>query len=204
MRPDNRKRREKEIFRAAYTVLDLSGPEGLTMLAVARAARASNETLYRWYGDKAGLFAALVKDNAQRVEAALAEVASRNEEPRAALERVGAALFDMVTGARAVALNRAAATDTTGNLGAALAREGRERVAPLLGVLIARLLPHAPLPEATPLFIDLLIGDAQIRRATGALPDPPEPGTGEGRARLAVTRLIALFPAGLAEDAPNR
>ena len=41
MRPENRTRRETEIFKAAYRVLDLSGPEGLTMLSVARAARAS-------------------------------------------------------------------------------------------------------------------------------------------------------------------
>ncbi|MCB1396235.1 MAG: TetR/AcrR family transcriptional regulator [Rhodobacteraceae bacterium] len=204
MRPENRTRRETEIFKAAYRVLDLSGPEGLTMLSVARAARASNETLYRWYGDKAGLFAALVRDNAAQVEAAMTRAATQDATAREALEGVGAVLFEMVTGPRAVALNRAAATDTTGNLGTALAREGRERISPLLGALIGRLLPHAPLPEATPLFIDLLLGDTQIRRATGAMPQPPEPGTGTARARLAVDRLIRLYPPGLERGAPSR
>lgn len=48
----------------------------------ARQARASNETLYSWYGDKQGLFKALVTRNAAKVKALLeAELSSERDAP---------------------------------------------------------------------------------------------------------------------------
>ena len=56
-----RQRREAAIHAAAYALLAEHGYGGTSMLRVARAARASNETLYRWYGGKDGLFTAMVR-----------------------------------------------------------------------------------------------------------------------------------------------
>ena len=61
MRDEKRAARAEEIETAAYGVLEAKGYDGLTMLAVARAAKASNEMLYRWYGDKQGLIEALIR-----------------------------------------------------------------------------------------------------------------------------------------------
>ena len=71
MRYENRSIRQDQIEQAAYTVLDAKGYGGASMLAIAKAAKASNETLYNWYGDKTGLFAALVRRNAAEVKALL-------------------------------------------------------------------------------------------------------------------------------------
>lgn len=60
--------RKDQIERAAYEVLKEKGYAGASMLSIARKARASNETVYNWYGDKAGLFKALVQRNAAEVK----------------------------------------------------------------------------------------------------------------------------------------
>ena len=156
---------------AAYAVLAEKGFKGASMLAIAKAAKVSNETLYKWYGDKTGLFAVLVKRNAHQVAAELLRVRQAGGADRAALKSVSQTLLAMVTGERAVMLNRAAAGDPTGILGARLTQEGRDRVAPILADLIESV--FGPCDDArmrVETFIALLIGDLQIRRAISALP----------------------------------
>ena len=64
MRDAARAERRAEIERAAYALLEENGYAGMSMLGVAKRARASNETLYRWYGNKQGLIKAMVARNA--------------------------------------------------------------------------------------------------------------------------------------------
>ncbi len=71
MRKSARAERARQIEETAYALLDQHGLEGLSIQALAKAARASNETLYRWYGDKTGLFKALVVRNAEEVRTLL-------------------------------------------------------------------------------------------------------------------------------------
>ena len=67
MREDNKAQRREQIEMAAYALLAEKGFQNMSMLAVSKAAKASNETLYRWYGDKTGLFKALIATNAERL-----------------------------------------------------------------------------------------------------------------------------------------
>ena len=55
MRQETRKARRKEIQQAALALLVQHGYAATTMASVAKAAGASLETLYKWYGDKPGL-----------------------------------------------------------------------------------------------------------------------------------------------------
>lgn len=168
--------RREMIAEAAYRVLVRDGYKAASILAIAKEAKASNETLYRWYGNKQGLFAALVERNAQAARALLDVALASHSDPLAVLEQLGPLLLLLVTSERAVALNRAAAGDVydTGTLGAALAKGGREALLPLIADLLARaqddgsLLMDDP-AEAAEVYINLLIGDVQIRRVTGAL-----------------------------------
>lgn len=168
--------RREMIAEAAYRVLVRDGYKAASILAIAKEAKASNETLYRWYGNKQGLFAALVERNAQAARALLDVALASHSDPLAVLEQLGPLLLLLVTSERAVALNRAAAGDVydTGMLGAALAKGGREALLPLIADLLARaqddgsLLMDDP-AEAAEVYINLLIGDVQIRRVTGAL-----------------------------------
>lgn len=177
MKDSKRKSRRTQIEQAAYAVLQEKGYAGTSMLAVAKAAKASNETLYRWYGDKNGLFAALVEGNAAALKETLE--GALDDDPIATLKTLAPLLLGTLTSKRVVALNRAAAADETGTLGAAIAAGGRDSIAPLIANVIAqavdRGLIKAPSARiATEWYIALIIGDAQIRRVIGAVPEPSQ------------------------------
>lgn len=168
--------RREMIEEAAYRVLVRDGYKAASILAIAKEAKASNETLYRWYGNKQGLFAALVERNAQAARELLDEALAGDQTPLTTLEALGPVLLRLVTSERAVALNRAAAGDVydTGTLGAALAKGGRESLVPLIAKLLVQADADGALQiddpaEAAEVYINLLLGDVQIRRATGAL-----------------------------------
>ena len=177
MRDESKAIRQEQIERAAYAVLEDKGYAGTSMLSIARKARASNETLYNWYGDKTGLFRALVQRNAAEVKLLLEKQIAEDGDPRAALNRVGQLLLTLVTSDRAVALNRAAAADPTGDLGRTISQEGRSTVAPLIAAVLDQgrtrgQFAFDDLAAACETYLGLLIGDLQIRRVVGRMPQP--------------------------------
>lgn len=195
MREDNKQQRKQQIETAAYALLAEKGFQNMSVLAVSKAAKASNETLYRWYGDKIGLFKALIETNAEHVAERLRQALGQSAQLDQALEDLGPVLLSMLIGDRAVALNRAAAADASGALGEALAQEGRGKVFPLIVALFEKMVAQGRLkgspPEIAALYVDLLVGDLQIRRATGAL-GPLRDRVIKERAERAQARLFAL------------
>jgi AcrR family transcriptional regulator len=197
MREERRASRQRAIEQAAYLVLEEKGYAGTSMLAIARKANASNETLYNWYGDKQGLFRALVVRNAAEVRDLLESGIAEQRDPLKTLGLLGPKLLELLTGARAVALNRAAAADPTRELGAAISQAGRETVAPLIGKVLedARAdgkLAFQSTEEAVDLYLSLLVGDLQVRRIIGRAPQPA-PNAREKRAKLALEYLVRLL-----------
>lgn len=177
MREEKRSLRRQQIEDAAYAVLEARGYGGTSILGIAKQARASNETLYNWYGDKRGLFQALVTRNAEEVKMHLETELETDHDAISILGTLGPKLLNLLTGDRAVALNRAAAADSSGELGATLSKAGREAVFPLLERVLLRARDEGTLifddtGEAVALYLDLLIGDQQIRRVIGRLPQP--------------------------------
>ena len=180
MASDYAVRRRAAIEQAARDVLAEKGYKAASMLEIAKRAGASNQTLYKWYGNKQGLFRALVDANAAHVvEMFEKSLAASNDvdDVFAALDEIGPALLALVTGERAIALNRAAAGDVhdTATLGAALAQGGRDRVVPLVAALFEHAAEKGEMrfvskEDAAEIYIALLIGDLQVRRVTGALP----------------------------------
>ncbi|RWH72400.1 MAG: TetR/AcrR family transcriptional regulator [Mesorhizobium sp.] len=179
MREDTKAARRAQIERAAYKLLKERGYGGTSMLGIAKEAKASNETLYRWYSDKKGLFKTMVENNARTTKAAL-DAAIRDEaDPLVTLEEVAPILLSMLLGERAISLNRAAASDESGELGATIAAGGRDSVFPLIEKLIQRGLETSALAApsariAADWFLNLLIGDLQIRRVIHTLPVPSD------------------------------
>lgn len=197
MRLDAKQRRQQEIAEAAYAVLEKKGYEGASMLAVAKAARASNETLYNWYGDKQGLFRALVTANAAMVKDLLEQRTAAHDDPMDTLRALGPKLLELLTGARAVALNRAAAADPSGELGMAISQAGRETIAPLIGKVLDAArgdgrLAFASTAEAVDLYLGLLVGDLQIRCVVGREAAPSAPACRK-RADTALEYLCRLM-----------
>lgn len=177
LREEKRSLRQQQIEAAAYEVLEANGYGGTSMQGIAKRARASNETLYNWYGDKQGLFRALVTRNAEEVKTHLEAELQTDHGALSILGTLGPKLLDLLTGDRAVALNRAAAADSSGELGATLSKAGREAVFPLLEQVLLRAREEGHLRfehsgEAVGIYLDLLIGDQQIRRVIGQLPSP--------------------------------
>lgn len=191
--------RATRIEDAAFALVVEKGFLNMSMLAVAKAAKASNETLYRWYGDKTGLFEALVKRNTDKVRTALDNAMQRNLPPLATLKLIGPVLLAMIQDERAVSLNRAAAADASGRLGHALATGGREVVFPLIRQTCADAVRLGELAdinaaEIAQTYLTLLIGDVQIRRAIGVL-DPLTSTQITNRSDHALECLQKLYPA---------
>lgn len=179
MRESAQIERRRLIEEAAYELIDEKGYDNISMLAIAKHAKASNETLYRWYGDKRGLFQAMVMRNADDVYASLVEDLDRHRDPMQILEDVSLKLLRLLTSDRAIALNRAAAADASGELGKALSQVGRDRVLPLISQVLNQIKDQGtfddlPMDELSNLYLSLLIGDVQIRRAIGVMSVPSE------------------------------
>lgn len=178
MKEDTRAKRKDDIIACAYKLLEQNGYAGMSMLKVSKEAKASNETLYRWFGDKNGLFRHMIAQNSDEIRRSLASYADQeNATAHAVLSGVSDALLRMILGERAIALNRAAAADPSGVLGRAIAEGGRAAIAPLLeGVLQRYWSQKRPdsvfSRQITETYISLLVGDMQVRRVIGVLPEP--------------------------------
>ncbi|HIP22309.1 MAG TPA: TetR/AcrR family transcriptional regulator [Rhodobacteraceae bacterium] len=174
MRDEKRKKRHAEIVRVTYILLNEKGYGGTSMLSIAKAAKASNETLYLWYGDKRGLFEAMARDNAAETKALLEQARGDNDAPLEALARISPVFLGMLLDDRAIALNRAAASDQTGEIGAAISAGGREVIRPLFDELFnsIHMAYVVDVKNLTEIFLGVLIGDLQSRRIIGVLPQP--------------------------------
>ncbi|MEM8795673.1 MAG: TetR/AcrR family transcriptional regulator C-terminal domain-containing protein [Pseudomonadota bacterium] len=113
------------------------------------------------------------------------------------MHRLGPKLLSLLMSPRAVALNRAAAADPTGERGIALSGKGGDTIAPLIANVLknARDQGHIALEdvgEVTAVNLGLLIGDLQIRGIIGRISEPA-PDWIEDRSSTAVSHLLALF-----------
>lgn len=199
MTTDKKRLRREQIEDAALSLLEEKGYAQTSILMIAKRAKASNETLYNWYGDKLSLFRSLVARNAEGLRGTLEDALGHGSDPMDTLARIGPLLITLLTGDRAVALNRAAAADDTGELGAALSEAGRETILPMIGTLLDHARNGGALgfndtATAAELYMNLLIGDLQIRRVIGRQP-PLTADQINARAARALTHLQTLLPA---------
>ena len=176
---DRRDRRRQRILDAAFALLSRHGYSRTSMLAIAREAGASKETLYSYFGDKKGLFEALVQANADRMSAGIAPSAdaSRQADIAGLLADFGRRLLTLLMAEPGIAINRVAAAEAQSNpeLGRILLAHGRGRAG---GAIIGRLAAaheagqlDCPDPdEAFDVFIGLLLRDTQLRVIQGAVP----------------------------------
>ncbi|AZN96538.1 TetR/AcrR family transcriptional regulator [Mesorhizobium sp. M9A.F.Ca.ET.002.03.1.2] len=199
VKAERRERRKREIMEVAYTLLSTSGFKATSMLSIAKQAGTSNGTLYAWFGSKEGLFAAMVEENASGAAQLLRASLQDDADLGVTLERFGHVLLRMVTGEKAILINRAAAEDAakTGLIGKALAHAGRDAIVSLLTAILEKgrengVLAFDDVGVVTETYIGLLIGDLQIRRAIGAISEPDDAAI-VLRAERAKKYLLALF-----------
>jgi AcrR family transcriptional regulator len=193
-------KRQEEIENAAYELLRDKGYKASSMLAIAKYAGASNETLYKWYGNKQELFVCLVKRNVAEIKDRLERQVGDNSSPLQELCKISRELLSALMSEKAITLNRAAATDVYENnqLGKAIAQNGRETIAPLLSKLLLlandqRELSFTDVKEITETYLSLLIGDWQIRRVIDVMQAPSKKEI-TARANRTIDLLVQLYP----------
>lgn len=202
MRDENKAARKDRIEAAALELLAEKGYLATSMLSVAKRARASNETLYNWYGNKQGLFRSLVEANASEVKALLETDLAQDRPPEATLQALGPLLLGLLVSDKAITLNRAAAADPSGELARQLTEAGRDTVAPLIADVFVKardagILAFDDAGVAVGLYLDLLVGDLQIRRVLGAVPVLTQSEI-DHRAEAALDKLNILLGTGSA------
>ncbi len=181
---EERRRRESEILTAALGVFLRCGYGASTMDELAAAAQVTKRTLYAYYGDKAGLFTAMVRDLA----AAVSLDAARDHDT---LETLAARIVSRVHSDELVGLHQLVIAESTRfpELALILHNNGDTRH-------IARLAEHiraergaADEALAEPLF-SLLLGEKHRRRLLGIDPAPsPAQSAAHAAAALALLGL---------------
>lgn len=166
--------RQQAVLTAALDLLVEAG-DGLTMTAVARRASCSKETLYKWFGDRAGLLTATVQWQAAKVRVPLVD--RKTLDPvslRTSIYQFARDLLATIAGQNSVALNRLAITHATedNGLGAIVLDNGRftmgKRLKPVLEAgRDARLLKFDNSETAFRTFFGLVVRDVQIRLLLG-------------------------------------
>ena len=199
MKKSSRAPRRAHILDVAAKILAERGYRDTTMLEVARRASASKETLYAWFGDKLGLFEAVMRRNAGAVRLALNGHLDGDTSVESALTNFGRALAAHLLCDNAVAINRAAISEarSSPSLADSLSKSGR---APIHRTFVryleqcqARGLLNVEDPnEAVDTFVGLLLGDTQTLRLLGVVDAPCESDV-KGRAKRASQRFVQLY-----------
>lgn len=138
------------------------------MIAIARKASASKETLYNWFGDKAGFFGELIRQNATALDKALPQdFASMPLEQ--GLHAFGCELLQLVCGEASVAINRAAIADAGGDatLGQTLLDEGKAKSMPKLAYWLSSHMQLKDPTQAAERFVVLVKGETQLEHLLG-------------------------------------
>ncbi len=191
--------RQQQVLSAALELLVSQG-DALTMTAVARRASCSKETLYKWFGGRDGLLAAIVQWQAAKVRAPRLDRRGLDAPAlRASLVQFARDLLATLTGEVSVALNRMAITHAaseTSELGPIMRRHGpaavRSRLIPVLEAgRTAGLLRFSDSEDAYRTFFGLVVRDTQIRLLLGEALELDEAAI-DAAATQAVTQFLAL------------
>ena len=195
--------RQKDILDAALRLLVEEG-DNLTMAAVARRAKCSKESLYKWFGDRDGLLTATVRWQASKVrivpvDQGRLDLVSLTE----SLEGYARDWLKVISSDTSVALNRVAighAGSGRDSLGEIVLRNGRfalaERLKPVLDAgKRAGLLAFEDAETAFRTFFGLVARDVQIRLLLGDWPGMTEAAIEEDAVR-ATRQFLALHGAG--------
>lgn len=199
MKRETEKRR-REILEAVLTVMREHGFTGASTAKIAAEANCSKETIYNWFGNRSGLFGALVGEQSNAVNTMLERVMTNGQDVRADLIKIAAALLDLLTGEASLLINRAAIGEigSSGDLAGLLLKNGRGKTLPLVLEMFERARDQGIIEfdngnEVFSVFFGLLIGDRQIRALLGDRAARPSGREMNSIAQLAVDRLFLIF-----------
>lgn len=191
--------RLRQIEEAAFQVLSEKGYRAASMLTIAKRANASNETLYKLYGNKQALFQAIIKANAEDVVALLQEQVEGESDPVKTLRKLGSALLDFATGEKATIMFRAAAgdADDTGSLGPTMREVSRDVLMPLIADVMKQTRKSGKMKfrsadDVAEDYVALLLSDIQVQQTIGAV-EPLTKQEMDKRGRRACDLILKLY-----------
>ncbi len=168
--------RQNAVLEEALRLLVKGGEKALTTSGVARAANCSKESLYKWFGDRDGLMAAMITHQASKVRIGdvLAATLTRKTLEAVLLDFARDQL-DVLSSDVSLALNRLAigqASREGSRLGSILLERGRRQIGRRAGLLLAAakragLLQFEEVGEAYEIFYGLIVRDLHVRMLLG-------------------------------------
>ncbi|WP_018688377.1 TetR/AcrR family transcriptional regulator [Ahrensia kielensis] len=169
--------RQGAVLEAALGLLVEGGEKAITTAGIARAANCSKESLYKWFGDRDGILAAMITYQASkvRVSARLGGPSQSAEAFRAELEVFANDLLTVLSGETSLALNRLAIGQGSREgsvLGNLLIERGRKTVRERAMVLLqsgqlAGVLRFDDRAAAFDTLYSLVVGDFHVRMLLG-------------------------------------
>lgn len=195
--------RQSAVLQCALRLLVEGGEKALTTAGLARAANCSKESLYKWFGDRDGLLAAVVSFQASKVRIQDDAPAGSAAEFHARLITFAEDLLTVLAGDTSLALNRLAigqASREGAPLGRLLLERGRKRIGARARALLeaGRAGGHLAFDnaeEAYQTLYGLIVADLHGRLLLGDKPSRREADF-HARARSAVAKFYRLHGAG--------
>lgn len=194
--------RQNAVLSVALQMLVEGGDKALTTAGLAKAANCSKESLYKWFGDRNGILAAIVVFQASKVRAVDEKVTPATSEAfKTALTAFAEDLLAVLLSGTSVALNRLSIGQTPGeqargdqtSLGSVLVDKGKRRIEDRATHLLAhgkrqRFIAFDDASQAYSTLYGLIIGDAHIRALLG-----DDPGMTSDQQTVQAARAVEQF-----------
>lgn len=195
--------RQRAVLERALELLVAGGERALTTSGVARAANCSKESLYKWFGDREGLLAAMISHQASKVRGFADDGRTMDRERfQAHLVGFGRDLLQVLSGEVSLALNRLAigqASREDSRLGTLLVAQGRRRIDQGARALLdagrrSGLIRYADGEEAYRTLYGLIVRDLHVRMLLGEA-GAARPQDFAAMAERAIEQFFALYGA---------
>ncbi len=201
--------RVQEIFAVLEQLMGEKDYHQLTMADIARSCNSSKETLYRWFGSKAGLFAEMVRANSNRIGERMSDLfAAADATLQAVLSGFCHQYLCTVLSEASVRVNRVAISgiNETPGLAQLLLENGRDNAVPYLERYLGELQKRGIIAQSADMddmvntLLGLSAGDMQIRRLLGRLSTCPLDDELTQAANRAAARFLLIFAASAQDD----
>lgn len=195
--------RQQAVLESALGLLVAGGEKALTTAGVARAASCSKESLYKWFGDREGLLAAMISYQASKVRAFADDGAAMDiQRYQAHLLAFAKDLLNVLAGDVSLALNRLAigqASQEGNSLAQLLIERGRKRIDQRAGALLEAgkrrgLIHYDDRDDTYHVLYGLIVRDLHVRMLLGDN-GARQPQRFDELAEAAVAKFFALYAA---------
>jgi AcrR family transcriptional regulator len=198
--------RQEDVLAVALKLLVDGGGKGFTTARLAKAANCSKESLYKWFGDRNGLLAAMISYQASKVRvAASPDIRIDENDFRRQLTAFASDLLTVLSGPTSLALNRLAIGEAGregAELGKLLIERGRRAIEQRAARLIeaGRAAGHLEFndrDEAFNTLYGLIVGDMHVRMLLGdTVPALSDAANIDKQAARAVEQFRRLYAGG--------